>query len=92
MNPEDARPEGANDPSVSSRAKDALFGEPVRDKTGRFTSKTEPVFQEPIPAEVSSDGVIAPPERHESGSYEQDQSDVTEEGADFETEEFYQGE
>lgn len=85
MNLEDARPEGANDPSVSSRAKDALFGEPVRDKTGRFASKTEAVFQEPTPSDV-------PPERHESGSYEQDQSDATEEDADFETEEFYGGE
>lgn len=78
-------PAEASDPSLSSDAKRELFAdEPKSDKV----TAVEPA-NDGAQTELSAE---EPPERHESGSYEQDHADKTADDADFEVEEKDSGE
>lgn len=77
--------EGAQDPAVSSRAKDALFAdEPPKTRTrakAQPKAKTKPEFQEPVVADEQT------PEPHTHTAYEEEAVDATVDDADFDAEE-----
>lgn len=78
--------EGAQDPAVSSRAKDALFAdEPPKTRTrakAQPKAKTKPEFQEPVVADDDQT-----PEPHTHTAYEEEAVDTTVDDADFTAEE-----
>lgn len=95
-------PTEAEDPALSSRAKDELFGDMPKTKEGERPEDSNehvtPIRTEDATADKPADAVVteapdlSPPERHESGSYEQDHADKTADDADFEVEEKDSGE
>lgn len=98
----DPTPVEAEDPALSSRAKDELFGDMPKTKEGERPEDSNehvtPIRTEDATADKPADAVVteapdlSPPERHESGSYEQDHADKTADDADFEVEEKDKGE
>ena len=83
------RPAEAHDPNISSDAKRELFADEPRPE-GDSSGNVTPVETSVEPTDDGAQTELSvedPPERHESGSYEQDHAEKTEEDADFEAEE-----
>jgi hypothetical protein len=83
---DDPVPAEAEDPALSSRAKDELFGDAPKTKEGvRPVDAQQASADKPTDAVVTEAPDLSPPERHEHTAHES--ADAVEDDADYDAEE-----